>query len=146
MKSTKIFVSQMFVFFVSPDNDTRWIFEKFNWVIDQINTNWYGFDLEGYSNFQYTEYNADVVGHYDTHMVCFFGQTGLWRKLSLTVPLNDDYEGGEFQIQPGHAPEVLPQKAGRVIAFPSFLLHRVTPVTKGVRKSIVIWVVGPMFK
>jgi PKHD-type hydroxylase len=38
------------------------------------------------------------------------------------------------------------QKRGRILFFPSFILHKVHPVTKGVRKSIVAWVEGPKFR
>jgi PKHD-type hydroxylase len=61
-----------------------------------------------------------------------------------------EYEGGQFQMQTGSPEEdklmTVEQLKGRVIGFPSFLLHRVTPVTKGTRKSLVIWVEGPKFK
>jgi len=72
------------------------------------------------------------------------------RQLSKTMPLNDplEYEGGEFQIQTGlpEQPLIVEQKRGTAIIFPSFMLHRVTPITLGVRKSIVVWAVGPKFK
>ncbi len=35
---------------------------------------------------------------------------------------------------------------GRMIFFPSFLIHRVAPVTQGIRRSLVIWVTGPKFR
>jgi len=74
------------------------------------------------------------------------------RKLSLSLILSDpdDYEGGDFYIQTGSPdPEKLikmEQKKGRVLAFPSFMIHGVAPVTKGTRRSIVVWVDGPKFK
>jgi PKHD-type hydroxylase len=45
-----------------------------------------------------------------------------------------------------NAPMVAPREKGTVIMFPSYLLHRVTPVTKGVRKSLVLWVGGTTFR
>ena len=70
------------------------------------------------------------------------------RKLSMVLGLldPDEYEGGDFEIKTGVESQVLPLKKGRVIAFPSWTLHRVTPVTKGIRKTVVIWVGGPKFK
>jgi len=58
------------------------------------------------------------------------------------------YEGGEFQINNGQEKDVetIPTKKGRMIIFPSFMIHRVAPVTKGKRKSVVVWVTGPKFK
>ena len=73
------------------------------------------------------------------------------RKLSMTVLLNDNYEGGEFQFATYnkekceiHTPEF--NKTGMIIVFPSDMEHRVTPVTKGIRYSLVIWFLGPPFK
>jgi PKHD-type hydroxylase len=72
------------------------------------------------------------------------------RKLSIVMPLNDpsEYKGGEFHIQSGlpDEPLVVEQKRGSIIAFPSFMIHRVTPILEGVRKSLVLWTVGPKFK
>ena len=73
------------------------------------------------------------------------------RKLSITMLLNEpgiDFEGGGFEINNGRESESLKveTKRGRIIAFPSFMIHRVAPVTKGTRKSLVVWVLGPKFK
>jgi PKHD-type hydroxylase len=61
---------------------------------------------------------------------------------------NYEYEGGEFQIINAEQSEAstVEQKKGRLIVFPSWMVHKVKPVTRGVRKSIVVWVVGPNFK
>jgi PKHD-type hydroxylase len=76
---------------------------------------------------------------------------GYVRKLSMGILLNDSYEGGEFQfaVYNGekceiHTPEV--SKTGSVVVFPSGMEHRVTPVTKGIRYSLVAWFVGPPFR
>ena len=64
--------------------------------------------------------------------------------------LNDtsEYKGGKFQFNEGTEKNAVdvPQIRGRMILFPSFMIHRVTPVTKGVRKSLVVWVLGPKFR
>jgi PKHD-type hydroxylase len=66
------------------------------------------------------------------------------RKLSMTIVLNSDYEGGDFEIL-GDMEKVPRFEEGSIIVFPSFLDHRVTPVTKGIRYSLVAWFVGPPF-
>ena len=73
------------------------------------------------------------------------------RKLSMTVLLNDNYEGGEFQFATYNkekctidTPEF--NKIGSIVVFPSDVEHRVTPVTKGIRYSLVAWFLGPPFK
>ena len=76
---------------------------------------------------------------------------GRVRKLSMTILLNDDYEGGDFQFAT-YAKEqcevVTPEynKQGTVIVFPSDMEHRVLPVTKGTRYSLVTWFLGPPFQ
>jgi PKHD-type hydroxylase len=123
--------------------DSRWIFSRLDSMGSLINEKYYGFGLDGYDFFQYAEYRA--AGHFATHMDYPMGRPGPVRKLSISLTLNDDYEGGDFQIQTGREPQVVRQAAGRLIAFPSFILHSVSPVTKGVRKSLVVWVTGPAF-
>jgi len=70
------------------------------------------------------------------------------RKLSMSIILNNDYEGGDFQFakvnEEVHTPDF--NKLGSVIVFPSFMMHKVKPVTKGTRYSLVTWFVGPPFK
>jgi PKHD-type hydroxylase len=58
-----------------------------------------------------------------------------------------EFEGGELQVKP-YSDEVqtLEIKKGRAWFFPSYMLHKVTPVTKGTRRSLVLWVGGPAFK
>jgi len=136
--------------------ETKWIFDKLNAAIDEINARWYGFALNGYSSFQYTTYNASEQGHYDWHMDMVLGNDCLPsemiepRKLSLTMLLNEpgkDFKGGDFEINPGmeSGARTAECRKGRIIAFPSWTIHRVTPLTEGVRRSAVVWVTGPKF-
>jgi PKHD-type hydroxylase len=56
-----------------------------------------------------------------------------------------DFEGGDFSTFMSKEINV-PLKRGEILIFPSFIVHRVKPVTRGIRKSLVIWVTGPGFK
>lgn len=145
--------------FFSPNESNYYIFEKFNKLIDHVNTEYYQFDLIGYENIQYSEYKAEEEGKYDFHMDLFMGEKinithrekAFNRKLSLVLLLSEpgvDFEGGEFEmnVSKEERSRKIPFKKGMVILFPSFILHRVTPVTKGLRKSLVTWVCGPKFK
>lgn len=89
---------------------------------------------------------SDNLGVYNTPENKF--KHGNVRKLSMSIILNDDYEGGNFQFakvnEAVHTPDF--NKLGSVIVFPSFMMHRVEPVTKGTRYSLVTWFVGPPFK
>ena len=70
------------------------------------------------------------------------------RKLSLSIQLSDpsSYEGGELVLYVGEEGITVPKEQGKLIAFPSFTLHEVKPVTKGERYSLVAWITGPQFK
>lgn len=135
---------------VKREEQSNWIFDRINAIIEQSNTKYYGFDLYGYDSLQYTTYSGEVEGRYDWHMDSCLDSQSLaeTRKLSLTLLLDDRYEGGEFQINTGQEKyeKTLPTKKGRAIIFPSFIIHRVKPVTRGERKSLVAWCVGPKFK
>lgn len=76
-------------------------------------------------------------------------QHELIRKLSFTLQLSgpDDYEGGNVQfLDENNKSYIAPRQQGTLIVFDSRTQHRVCKVTKGTRKSIVGWVVGPRWK
>lgn len=130
------------------DGGNQWIFDKMGAIARAMNSQFFHFDLTDIAeNMQYTFYDADESGHYDWHQD--MGVNGLLppRKLSLVLLLTDTalFEGGDLQIFTNgiNLPE---QQRGRVIGFPSFIPHRVTPVTKGQRRSLVCWVGGPHFR
>tara|TARA_R110000851_G_scaffold53311_4_gene126455 strand:+ start:353 stop:958 length:606 start_codon:yes stop_codon:yes gene_type:complete len=133
-----------------PKNkDFHWLYNRVGKLIEEANDQLYKFDLTGMrEDFQYTIYPKDA-GHYDWHMD--IGGPGIMtqRKLSITIELTEhgvDYEGGLLQANLGNGLMDLPQGAGTAVLFPSFFVHRVTPVTKGERKSIVLWVGGNHYK
>lgn len=126
---------------------TEWIYEMIMQWVMAANFNLWKFDINHFKDsIQYTEYHDDN-GHYDWHM-----DLGPYpfstRKISITVQLSDpsEYEGGDFQIRYGNQEITLPKEKGTILLFPSYMLHRVTPVTKGVRKSLVLWVGGTTFR
>jgi len=103
------------------------------------------FDVTHSNQTDYLKYDKD--GHYKAHVDTFMmpGDTQT-RKLTVLVFLNDDFEGGKLFLQNGDQKIYPPQTAGTALVFPSFILHGVEPVTKGIRRSIVTWLVGPWFK
>lgn len=137
--------------FIGASSENHWLFSKLLQLTDSINSNTYRYDLTGFDYIQHTLYNKEG-SHYSWHMDMAMGSGDIQqisRKLSLILVLTDpkEYTGGEFQIQyTGAAPAKVEQKRGRIIAFPSFMMHRVTPVSEGIRKSIVFWALGPKFK
>jgi len=138
---------------------------KVSWIKDQqICGNVFGEILNQVTNFnshihlndiepiQYSEYGVgqEYGWHKDTHPSPY--PNGLIRKLSFTIFLNDDYEGGEFDLEiygPAAEPryvEIKNQQKANCVIFYSDTWHRVRPVTKGVRKSLVGWILGNQFK
>lgn len=124
-----------------------------NDYVNAVNSSLFGFDISfGFNSLQYTEYNGDgpAPQFYDWHQDCLFDNAVLDRKLSAVVQLSnpDDYEGGLFEMEGCARPlfnvePFLPR--GSLLIFPSYLKHRVLPVTKGLRKSLVTWYNGPRF-
>jgi len=138
--------------FYAPNNDNSWIYGKLLNLVEIINDNFFQYDLLGFDTFQYTEY-SESGSHYDFHTDMGFGRNVpiemvVPRKLSISLVLSDpsEYTGGDFEIMYGKEPTRIPQLKGRALAFPSFMMHRVTPIITGVRRSLVIWVLGPKFK
>jgi len=130
------------------ENKTEWIYEVIMDYVMSANFNLWKFDINHFKDsIQYSEYHADDNDHYDWHI-----DLGPYpvstRKISIVVQLSDpdEYEGGDFQIKTSNDEETLVKSKGSVVMFPSYLMHRVTPVTKGVRKSLVLWVGGSVFR
>lgn len=88
----------------------------------------------------------DIHGKYETHVDTFHARSNETRKLTVLAFLNDDFEGGKFYIQNSHERLYPQQTPGTVLVFPSFMPHGVEPVTKGIRYSVVTWMVGDYFK
>lgn len=105
------------------------------------------FFVTGCEPLQFTKY--DVGEKYDWHIDTIWNQEDT-RKISFSLLLNDDFEGGDLQFEigsPGTEERIttVKMKKGDIVFFPSYLWHRVTPVTRGERYSLVGWVRGPNF-
>ena len=140
-----------------------WIYKEIQPYVNQANQNaGWNFDWDFSESCQFTIYKKGQ--YYDWHCDSWDkpyieeGPTkGKIRKLSVTVTLTDpkEYKGGELEfdfrnLDPDKeratkiCTEILPK--GSVVVFPSFVWHRVKPVTKGERNSLVIWNLGYPFK
>ena len=130
-----------------PQNESwDWVYEKLHDMISEANNQMWKFDLSSMNeSIQYTEYYGGG-GHYDWHMDCGIGIQNQ-RKISVTVQLSapDEYEGGDLEFNVG-SHMVAPRVQGAAVIFPSFMLHRVTPVVSGTRKSFVLWVGGEPYR
>jgi predicted 2-oxoglutarate/Fe(II)-dependent dioxygenase YbiX len=109
-----------------------------------INHQFWKFDITHSNQTEFLMY--DVNGKYEAHVDIFHIHSDETRKLTALAILNDDFEGGKFFIQNGYEKLYPPQEKGDIIVFPSFMVHGVEPVTKGIRYTVVTWLVGPYFK
>jgi PKHD-type hydroxylase len=113
----------------------------------KANENHFGFgDIRITENAQFTEYPEG--GFYDWHMDCdtHMEHEPPVRKISMTLLLNDpsEFEGGHLELgAPGKFGEL---KQGHAICFASFINHRVQPVKRGLRQSLVVWFGGKPFR
>jgi PKHD-type hydroxylase len=132
---------------IHPDEKSFWVYEKITQFVKEANNTLWKFNIHSIiDSIQYTVYH-EGGGHYDWHVD--IGPNSInHRKISLTIQLSDpdEYEGGDLQIWTGGEFKTIERKQGCVIIFPSFLMHRITPITKGIRKSLVLWVGGDHYK
>jgi len=145
------------------NSEVRWLEkEKFGELFDFIerrthtaNRDVYGFDLSYLPDLQFTTYHETFGrgGHYDWHQDVFWKgdptPKTTHRKLSIIIQLSNPstYEGGDLELdvyEPPNRWEI--RKQGMMIVFPSFHYHKITPVTKGTRHSLVGWYEGPKWR
>tara|TARA_R110002096_G_C14482310_1_gene713958 strand:+ start:555 stop:1106 length:552 start_codon:yes stop_codon:yes gene_type:complete len=129
--------------------DTGWVMDV---IIDQIrvaNRDIFGFDVREFSeSVQVAHYDAAREGHFDWHSDIGDGRIAARRKLTLVAQLSepDAYEGGALEVMPSSHTITADRARGTVTIFPSYVLHRVTPVTQGHRVSMTVWAHGPAFR
>lgn len=128
-----------------PSDDLEWAYRKITDVVSGLNGQYFKFDLFGMTEgFQFTKYepNGSFYGPHIDKM-----QNGTIRKLSVVIQLSDpkDYKGGDLKLHLG-GDDVVPKEQGKLVTFPSYVLHEVTPVTKGTRYTLVCWITGKPFK
>jgi PKHD-type hydroxylase len=130
-----------------PFKEMSHMYQDLDRFIQAANLNHFGFDdVRVTENAQFTEY--PVGGFYDWHMDCDtnMAHEPPVRKISMTLLLNheSEFEGGHLEI--GGPNQYAELKQGHALCFASFINHRVQPVTKGVRQSLVVWFGGRPFK
>ena len=152
------------IFWIQQSIESEWIYNRMSWHINKANKEQYRFDIHSLEQIQYSRYKApDVLGiedkigirshrdnnkqdpHYSWHADC---GASSYRKLSCVVQLTDkiDYEGGELETNDHKGSIIHGKEKGSIIIFPSFVIHRVHPVTSGIRESLALWVHGPTYR
>lgn len=130
--------------------------EGMGWVMDRLidlvrtaNKAQFDFDLREFAESpQVASYQASKGGHFAWHSDIGDGPVASKRKLTLVLQLSNSetYESGDLEVMPSAHVVVANRSRGCVSVFPSFALHRVTPVTHGERHSLTVWAHGPAFR
>ena len=130
-----------------PFKKTPEMYKDIDKIMQATNRNHFGFDgMQITEMAQYTEYPEG--GFYEWHVDndVNFAHEPVVRKISMTLLLSPDneFEGGDLELMTeGKAAKL---KQGHAIFFASFIRHRVTPVIRGNRKSLVMWFGGTPFR
>ena len=125
------------------DPSTEWLYQRVNALLQQLNDRFWRAELADLEVLQLARYG--VGDHYDWHIDLGPGRATL-RKLSVSVQLSapQSYDGGDLEFPDVVGPVTRAQ--GAAVVFPSYLRHRVTPITRGERWSLVGWFVGPPWR
>ena len=124
-----------------------WLYRRLWETALELNRRFFCVDISGIEgNLQIARYDATDNGFYHWHTD--FGDVAPGRKISISVQLSqsEDYEGGDLELLYREEPAKSERSRGALIAFPSFVLHRVTPVTRGTRWSLVGWITGARWR
>lgn len=130
-----------------PFEKLKPMYDVLDQTIQKVNKNHFGFEgMQLTELAQYTEYSEGQFydWHMDNHVI--FAKEPPVRKISMTCLLSpeNEFEGGDLElVAPGKKAKLT---QGNAIFFASFINHRVTPVIKGNRKSLVVWFGGPPLK
>jgi len=128
---------------------THWLASIMFDVAKHVNDAYWQFDIEGHEGLAHLTYIPTC--HYDWHIDVHFNPDREYdRKMTVICLLNSEQEfsGGEFMYRDleTNKEEIVDFTQGQVLAFPSFMPHKVAPVVEGVRHAAVLWVYGPRFR
>lgn len=126
-----------------------WVMDRMISLVAAANRQTFGFDLTEFAESpQVARYEAERAAHFDWHSDIGSGALAAKRKLTVVVQLSNpgDYQGGTLDLRPDSNLAQMPRDRGTAVVFPSFVLHRVTPVTTGTRWSLTLWSHGPAFR
>ena len=133
--------------FLAHEQKNSWLYQRLWAAVQVCNPQCFDVDVVGVEpNVQVARYDSAESGFYDWHYD--FGPAKPTRKLSISIQLSasEDYDGGDLELLYGNSPTQLDRTRGAFIIFPSFMLHRVTPVTRGTRWSLVAWILGKRWR
>lgn len=143
--STEVRRSQ--IVFLENQEKYRWLYQRVWQAAQEMNQRFFCVDISSIEgNIQLARYDSSDQGFYTWHTD--FADLAPRRKISLSIQLSrpEDYAGGDLELLFRSQPYKVERTRGALIAFPSFALHRVTPVTRGTRWSLVAWITGARWR
>ena len=129
--------------------DTGPLMDRLIRRVAQANRDAFDADLTDFAeSAQIARYGAEREGHFGWHSDIGKGAQAARRKLTVVIQLSDpaDYDGGVLEIWPDANIATAPRLRGTAAIFPAYVLHRVTPVTRGTRWSLTLWAHGPAYR
>ncbi|HEY5701564.1 MAG TPA: 2OG-Fe(II) oxygenase [Gammaproteobacteria bacterium] len=125
--------------------ETTWLYDRLLGVVATVNQNsGWNFEIAGFFRpLNLLHYQGEREHFYNWHIDIVAGNESA-RKISVSVQLSqpNDYDGCDLEINNGDHILTTPRDHGAVVMFPSYMLHRVTPIRKGERWAVVGWVQG----
>ena len=126
-----------------------WVMTRLIELVSHSNKHHFHFDVRKFAESpQIASYDATTGGHFAWHSDIGHGPVAGKRKLTLVLQLSnpDSYDGGDLEIRPSAQILLANRAQGSVSVFPSFALHQVTPMKRGIRRSLTVWAHGPSFR
>jgi PKHD-type hydroxylase len=139
------------VAWVYRNAQTEDLYLRMEAIVLRLNADLFHFELTGLTTMQYAVYHDKEAGYFDWHNDYgrYRGDPGQEpRKITLSLQLSDgaSYDGCDLEVRAAHPIDVAARERGALMAFRANALHRVTPITRGVRKALVVWAAGPEFR
>lgn len=134
---------------LDDEGPATWVMRRIMEAVAQANREVFGFDITEFrERLQVARYDESEAGHYDWHSDIGEGRIAQFRKATIVTQLSaaDAYDGGGLEINLGNRIMSAPRDQGSAVVFASFMLHRVVPVTRGLRSSLTCWSHGPRFR
>jgi len=139
------------VAWVYRNAQTEDLYLRMEAIVLRLNADLFHFALTGLTTMQYAVYHDKEAGYFDWHSDYgrYRGDPGQEpRKITLSLQLSDgaSYDGCDLEVRAAHPIDVAARERGALMAFRANALHRVTPITRGLRKALVVWAAGPEFR
>lgn len=137
------------IFWLDDEKEGQWVFRRLLKTFADANRRHFDFVLEEFAErMQVAWYGSETPGFFDWHIDYGEGPIAARRKLTIVVQLSEpgDYDGGSLETNSDGVVRQASRAIGSALLMPSFVLHRVAPVTRGERYSLTLWSHGPAFR